>query len=210
MPTLMKKVTTFPMLPYSSSLKEFMLYDTGLNVSLPMESDFGKDSGTLCNLTKLTVSDASLHGPLRAWKSCTKLTYLNLAKNKLEGKIETILTPLKALRNMYLFDNVGIYGSLPDISVSYLKCLDLRLTSISGEVPSQYFQLDSLMLPAKAYSADELNANITKADINNDLICRNENKRIYQVDGTNDYIACERSTDASVTIDCTAADYFGV
>ena len=208
-PTLMKNVTAFPMLPYSSSLKEFVLYDTGLNTSLPMESDFGKDSGTLCNLTKLTVTDASLHGPVRAWKSCTKLRYLNLAKNKLEGKIETILTPLKALRYMYLFDNVGIYGSLPDIPMPSLKCLDLRLTSVSGEIPPQYFQLNSLMLPGKTFSANELNANITKADINNDLKCRNETERIYQIDTINSfYIACERSTLASVTIDCTAGDYF--
>ena len=69
------------------------------------------------------------------------------------------------------------------------------------------------MLPGKTYSADELNANITKAGhragINNDLECRNETEQIYRVDKDNlFYIACERSTHASVTIDCTASDYF--
>ena len=47
-----------------------------------------------------------------------------------------------------------------------------------------------------------------RAGINNDLECRNETEQIYRIDKDNlFYIACERSTHASVTIDCTASDY---
>ena len=42
-----------------------------------------------------------------------------------------------------------VVGNLPDIDLPNLRCLDIRGTGISGKIPSRYFNLTMLLLPAE-------------------------------------------------------------
>ena len=74
---------------------------------------------------------------------------LNLAVNNLHGNVSIVLSTLKKLKKLYLFYNPLVVGNLPDIDLPNLRCLDIRGTGISGKIPSRYFNLTMLLLPAE-------------------------------------------------------------
>eukprot|EP00943_MAST-04B_sp_MAST-4B-sp1_P005954 g5954.t1 len=138
----------FPLFPATSNLKHFSLFDSGLNATLPIQSDFN-ENGTLSHLERLVVTGEYLHGPLRIWSTCTKLTYLNFGSNNLTGNVGVVIENLINLEKLYLFHNNHIYGLLPNITLKSLRCIDLRGTNVSGPIPRQYFHkpVQLLLLP---------------------------------------------------------------
>lgn len=135
-----------PMVPMNSNLEYLHIVQSELSFKFPSIENF-TDNSTLCGIKEISFLHNKLHGPLRSWGANCSIEKLNVAMNHLHGDVAQLSALLKNLKKLYLFHNKRINGSLPNVAIPKLNCLDIRGTGIAGPIPSQYFKLTMLLLP---------------------------------------------------------------
>lgn len=91
--------------------------------------------GSLKKLKKLILEQNSLAGPIPNTLTSLDLIDLNLGNNNLSGEIPREISSMIGLENLYLNSNVGLSGTIPDLSkLSKLYALSLHHCGLRGDL----------------------------------------------------------------------------
>ncbi|CAB9504939.1 Leucine rich repeat N-terminal domain [Seminavis robusta] len=123
-----------------SNLQELDASTNLLTGSIPSEFD------TLLELRRLDLSQNSLSGGIPTLRDLSKLEYLSLSGNKIDGQIPPYIGLMFSLKWLDLGDT-SVTGSLPTHlgQSSSLVSLDLSKTLLSGRIPSEIGTLGSTL-----------------------------------------------------------------
>ncbi len=140
------------------------LLDLGIDDKMPHIDD-----AKFPDLIYFDISRSNVVGTLPKY-NLTKLSSFRAMENRLEGSIPLSLLSNKNLQYVYLNNNMGLNGTLPELPESKtFECLSLHETSIRGFIPSVYIKnIKSLLtVPYKGFNISNLVKDIPSTRVGN-------------------------------------------
>ena len=138
--------------PSFSRLGELTTINFGNNYQLYFQGpSFRTIMANMSNLRELHLDSVDLSSSGSTWSTALadyvpQLQILSLCVCGLSGSIHPSFSRLRSLASIYLADNPGLRGKVPEYfsQLSSLSSLDIASTSFEGQFPTEIFQLKSL------------------------------------------------------------------